>query len=207
MKRLFGGSRYASVTATTALVVVLGGTAYAAGVPGNSVGSLQLRTDAVSSSKVKDGTLRLRDFKPGQIPAGPAGPSGPAGPAGPKGADGAKGAAGPIGPAGPTGLQGPAGPASLPAIDYNVSGEFAIAAGKTNYGKVECDAGQYAIGGGVYSSGSGMTVDSSYPEGITGWNAWMRNDSGDARAFTLYVICTGASGVSAKTLAATGTTR
>src|SRR3954469_24594488 len=77
------------VIACFALLVVLGGTSYAAvqALPRNSVTSVQVR----------DHSLLARDFKAGQIPRGPAGPAGPAGPQGP---------AGPAGPAGPGGSSG-----------------------------------------------------------------------------------------------------
>ena len=84
------------VIACAALLVALAGTSVAAVsivIPRNSVGSLQLRPNAVNSSKVLNGSLLKADFRAGQIPAGPAGPQGPAGPAGPAGATGAAGAA------------------------------------------------------------------------------------------------------------------
>ncbi|MGZ4334742.1 MAG: hypothetical protein ACXVRJ_10795 [Gaiellaceae bacterium] len=82
------------VIASIALAIALGGTSYAAAVlPRNSVGTLQLKANAVVSSKVKNGSLLKADFKSGQIPAGAPGPAGPAGPAG---------AAGAVGPAGPS---------------------------------------------------------------------------------------------------------
>jgi hypothetical protein len=70
-----------------ALLIVLGGTGYAAvqALPRNSVTTVQ----------VKDHSLLARDFKAGQLPRGqpglpgPAGPQGPAGPTGPAGAAGA----------------------------------------------------------------------------------------------------------------------
>jgi len=204
MKRLFSGSRYANVTATMALVAVLGGTAYAAGLPSYSVGSLQLRTNAVTSAKVKDGTLRLKDFKSGQIPTGATGPAGPAGPAGPKGADGTRGATGttgaqgpvgPIGPAGTTGARGPAGPSTLPQLDYNSGAQITVANGQTATGSVECDAGMSVVGGGALSSDAGMTLDSSYPSGTSAWRVYMRNNSGAIRTFRVHVICTSASAV------------
>jgi hypothetical protein len=79
------------VTATLALFIALGGSAYAAGVlPTNSVGAKQIKKNAVTgkkikrnavtSSKVKNGSLSAADFKAGQIPAGKTGPAGPAGP-------------------------------------------------------------------------------------------------------------------------------
>ncbi len=83
----------AIVIACLALTVALGGTGYAAIVlPANSVGTKQLKNNAVNSIKVANGSLLKADFKAGQIPAGATGPEGPAGPAGPAGA------AGPAGP-------------------------------------------------------------------------------------------------------------
>jgi hypothetical protein len=75
------------VVACTALVFAMTGAGYAAGMQGpNTVGTKQLKKNAVISSKVKNGSLLRADFKSGQIPAGPQGPAGPAGPQGPPGA-------------------------------------------------------------------------------------------------------------------------
>lgn len=79
----------ALVVACVALFVALAGTGVAAVValvPNNSVGTAQLRNNAVVSAKVKDHSLAANDFANGQLPAGPAG------------ATGATGATGPIGP-------------------------------------------------------------------------------------------------------------
>jgi hypothetical protein len=72
------------VIACFALLIVLGGSGYAAvqALPRNSVTSVQ----------VKDRSLLARDFKAGQLPRGPAGPAGPAGPQGPAGPAGSSGA-------------------------------------------------------------------------------------------------------------------
>ena len=190
MKRLFHGSRYANVTATMALVLALCGTSYAAGVvlPRDSVGSAQVRADAISSAKVRDGGLLARDFRAGQLPAGPTGATGARGP------NGARGATGPAGPAGAIGPPGPAGPSTLPALDTKSGAAVRSAAGETTYGEADCDPGTYAVGGGVLSSNAGMTVDSSWPLfGGQGWNVWMRNESASDRTFIVYVICTSAS--------------
>jgi|SRR5436190_19703480 len=74
----------AMVIACLALLLVLGGTGYAA--------SQALPRNSVTSVQVKDHSLLARDFKSGQIPRGPAGPPGPAGPAGPAGPGGSSGA-------------------------------------------------------------------------------------------------------------------
>lgn len=71
---------------TIAVFLALGGTSYA--VARNSVGTPQLKNNAVTSAKVRDGALQAQDFAAGALlrgPRGPAGPQGQAGPAGPSG--------------------------------------------------------------------------------------------------------------------------
>ncbi len=82
----------ALVVASVALVVALGGTGYAAlKLPRNSVGASQIKKNAVTSVKIKNGSLRMADFQRGDAPAGA------------PGAPGAQGARGPEGPQGPAG--------------------------------------------------------------------------------------------------------
>ena len=57
----------AIVIACAALLIALGGVSYAAtALPRNSVGTAQLRNNAVVSSKVKNHSLLRADFKSGQ---------------------------------------------------------------------------------------------------------------------------------------------
>jgi hypothetical protein len=84
------------VVACVALLVALGGVGVAAtSLPRNSVGTLQLKPNAVTSSKVANGSLRQVDFAPGTLFAGPRDLQGVSGPAGGGGGSGA-----PSGPAG-----------------------------------------------------------------------------------------------------------
>ena len=131
MKKLFRRRPSpAMVIATMALLVALGGTGYAAtSLPIASVGTAQLKANAVVSSKVRNGSLLRVDFAAGQVPRGPAGAAGPAGPAGPSG---------PAGPAGPAGASATALWASV-----NSSGSFARSVGTTSAGRL--DVGQYEI--------------------------------------------------------------
>jgi hypothetical protein len=100
----------ANVVAYLALFVALGGTSYAAAsLPRNSVGPTQLKSNAVTSSKVKNGSLSTTDLSPKAI-ASLRGATGSAGAAGAPGATGPQGAAGPQGPVGPQGAIGPQGP-------------------------------------------------------------------------------------------------
>lgn len=60
------GSRcsYSNVAATLALVLAMGGGAYAAvTLPRNSVGNTQIRTGAVRSTEIRDGGVRSRDVR------------------------------------------------------------------------------------------------------------------------------------------------
>ena len=71
----------ALVVACVALLIALGGTSYATvvAIPANSVGTAQLKPEAVTAAKlarnavgtanVANGTLLREDFKPGQLPA------------------------------------------------------------------------------------------------------------------------------------------
>ena len=83
MKRTFGGTRYANITSTLALAVALGGTgAYAANsissrdIRNGQVKNADLASGAVTSTRVRDGSLRERDFKPGELPRGAKGDKG-----------------------------------------------------------------------------------------------------------------------------------
>ena len=93
---------YANVVATLALFVAMGGASYAAvTLPRNSVGSPQIRKNAVTGAKVKNKSLSAADFR-GSV-------KGPAGPVGSKGDTGAKGDAGATGPPGPVNGDLPSG--------------------------------------------------------------------------------------------------
>ena len=111
MTRMRRHLSYANVASTLALIMALGGTAYAgATLARNSVGSAQLkrggvansdiRNNAVTSAKIRNRAIRAADLAPGVVRVGATGPTGPAGPAGPTGATG------------PTGAQGEAGTAA-----------------------------------------------------------------------------------------------
>jgi hypothetical protein len=74
----------AMVVACLALAISLSGAAYAVStaLPRNSVGTVQLKNNAVNSAKVRNASLRAVDFAAGQIPVGPQGPAGPPGASG-----------------------------------------------------------------------------------------------------------------------------
>ena len=102
----------AMVVACTALLFALTGASYAAGMLGpNTVGTKQLKSNAVISSKVKNSSLLAADFKAGQLPQGPKGDKGDKGDSGAPGAPGAPGATGAPGAPGDPGVPGAPGSA------------------------------------------------------------------------------------------------
>lgn len=146
----------AMVVAVTALVLGLGGAAYAAipdgtgvihGCYQKSTGKLRvIDTDQdqtchpseVSLSWSQTGPQGPQGATGPQGPAGPVGPAGPAGPVGPAGATGpvgATGRVGPAGPAGPAGATGPAGPAGPEFVAVvGVNGDGSLFAKSTSPG-------------------------------------------------------------------------
>jgi hypothetical protein len=83
MARKLGTHLKSNVVGYLALFIALGGTSYAAvRLPAGSVGTKQLRANAVTSGKVMNRSLRATDFAPGTLRRGPRGSEGPPGPAG-----------------------------------------------------------------------------------------------------------------------------
>jgi hypothetical protein len=178
----------AMTVACLALIVALGGVSYAAGVlPSNSVGTKQLRKaavtkgklgrNAVTSSRVADGSLLANDFAAGQLRPGPQGPQGAQGPAGPQGPKGDPGAKGDPGQTGQQGLQGDRG---LPGV----SGYERVTVDKLSNPNLSvftsatatCPAGKVAVGGGgeilePTQAGTGVMLDASRPISSSTWMA------------------------------------
>lgn len=135
MRDLRARLTYANVMSSIAVFMVLGGSAYAATtLPKSSVGSKQIKSNAVTSVKVKDGSLLAKDFRTRQLATGPSGPKGADGQPGPKGADGTPGTNGARGTDGSNGTARayaevtPAG-GVIAAQSHNVTSVTRIAAG------------------------------------------------------------------------------
>jgi len=159
MSRLTSHLSYANVMATVAVFVAFGGVSYAAiTLPINSVGSKQIKKRAVKNSdlgknavttgKVKNGSLLSKDFKAGQLPAGATGLQGP------------KGLKGDTGDPGTNGTNG--------ATNVTVvRKDFPVGAGATAAAYAECPAGQRATGGGIAGSNGGSPKDRIVQSGPT----------------------------------------
>ena len=163
------------VLSTTALVVaVLGSTPLGEAareqlVPRASVGTAQLRANAVVSSKVRNRSLLAVDFRRGQLPSGAQGPAGPQGP---------------VGPQGPAGAPGVSGRQLASATSANDSSTFKTAS-------ATCPSGKQMLGGGVAITPSNASVPvaitSSYFHG-TAWVGAARETSPYAGSWIVNVI-------------------
>ena len=161
---------YANVTATLALFIALGGSSYAAlQLPKASVGAKQLKKNAVSSPKVKPGSLLASDFRRSQRAKlrGQRGPEGAQGPAGAQGIPGpTQGFAG-TNFAGAMASANPEGEHASHAVTIPTGGRLYV------FGRGTLDA-NCSVGGpraGLYVDGvpvpaSGM----DYPEGMPSTN-------------------------------------
>ncbi|MCU0258122.1 MAG: hypothetical protein MUF56_03775 [Solirubrobacteraceae bacterium] len=130
-----------NLVAYLALFVALGGTSYAAvNLPRNSVGTAQLKPSAVTSAKVKNGSLLAADFRRGQLRAGPQGAAGPAGPAGERGAAGERGPSEAYSVIGPSPVI--VGPTAVEVAGVNVpAGAYTLSATGFIYGTGEAAQG------------------------------------------------------------------
>ena len=84
LRRLRPQITYANVMATLAMFIALGGGAYAVTVPRNSVGSAQLKKNAVNARAVRDRSLTAKELRSGTLPVNVAGKSDDADPPTPK---------------------------------------------------------------------------------------------------------------------------
>jgi hypothetical protein len=119
---------YANVVATLALFVALGGASYAAvKIPANSVGSRELKRNAVGMKNLSPAAVAALRGKDGAN-----GSNGLPGRDGKDGADGAMGATGSTGATGSSGFVGPTGETGGGPTGYRPTGE--TGGGPTGYG-------------------------------------------------------------------------
>jgi hypothetical protein len=173
--------------AVTALIVALGGTSYAVVKPApRSVGSKELKRNAVTSAHIKANAIKSSDVKDGSL----------------TGKDVEESSLGPVAlatratnvdQAARAGLAG-----GLDRVLYRVATvtvPTAPAPGESTPGvaTARCDPGQLAVGGGVKLDDT-MSVEDTYPEGAAAWTANVNNDDITApRTATVYVVCIPAS--------------
>jgi len=189
LRRFLHGHRPspAMVVASIALLVALGGTGIAAvsNVPLFSVGTPQLKTNAVISKKVKNRSLLAVDFKQGQLPRGS------------RGFRGLRGLRGPSGPQGPAGVAAPGYVAEVSAqtggnvvstnstafVDLAGSSEtFSVPTGETAriYAVFSAETACFGGGGNPRQCGVRILVDGNELNPAVGTNfAFDSTDNGD----------------------------
>ena len=181
------------IVACLALAVSLGGTGIAAvsvALPRNSVGSAQLKNNAVTGVKVKNASLSRSDFVAGTLTRGPQGAQGPPGPSGPQGVKGDKG---------DKGDSGAIGDVTVHIATVNVPAHTAPGTWANRSVQANCDSTEKGVSGGSNWAGEGdtaqlITVLSTpiYDSGgkkVTGWRARGGNDTASAHDFQSYVVC------------------
>jgi hypothetical protein len=203
MKRLCSKLTYANVMVTILAFAVLGGgTAVAAThLSANSVGTKQIKTAAVTPSKLSAAAKGVL--------------TGPQGVQGPQGDTGAMGPSGPQGNRGPEGKRGIRGEdGSSAAIDvvtrYGELLELSTSASSSSY--AACDPGETVVGGGwsfaanrpdgqdymlqgnrpsVTEELYGLNIYPAPPDGgtATGWLVAFENNTGTTFGFRSYVLC------------------
>jgi hypothetical protein len=162
------------VVAFVALLVALAGTSYAAiQLPANSVGTKQLKKNAVNGKKVKNRSLKAADFAAGQLPKGPKGDQGPQGVQGVQGAKGEKGE--------------PGDPAPTPILTVRSASDVDSA-------EADCEIGEAALGGGAtVDTAGGFLTDSEPVSDIddvpVGWFAAAEQSPAADTNVTAWVVC------------------
>lgn len=135
MSRFIKRPSAALIVAVVALVMAMGGGAYAANsvLSNGSVGTAQLKRGAVTNPKIHQGAVtgaklsaNVRNKLNSKGQTGPQGPKGATGARGPKGPAGAPGQTGPQGPQGATGPQGPAGTPILFSSTQNCTSHLCL---------------------------------------------------------------------------------
>jgi hypothetical protein len=174
------------VTATIALVLAASGGAYAATqLPKNSVGSRELAPNAVSSSKVKNGSLVSKDFRAGQLPAGERGSQGLQGLQGPKGDNGDRGPSDAFNETSPFGQL-----TNLPAGSYQINGKAEFS-GATGLAAFDCTLTAAPTAGGAATTLDHSRATATTSTGTTDFALPLQATVTFAQAQNLSMNCVG----------------
>ena len=167
----------AMVVACIALTIALGGTAWAATLPRNSVGPAQLKRNAVTSIKVRNNSLTgadIRESRLGRVPSATRAVT----------ASTATSAT----TANSATMATTANSAPVSRLDYASATVTVPGTNTPTVGVVNCPTGLSATGGGakVADPVGGNLIDTN-PVGKTAWEA--RAFSNSATTMTVFVIC------------------
>lgn len=156
------------IAGAVAMVAALSSTGTA--VAGGLITTKQIKDSAITSAKVKNGTLTLKDFKSSERSK-------------------LVGATGATGPAGPMGAVGPAGVNAFNNATVVRSPSVLVAAYDIGTVVASCPSGKKVTGGGYFSS---IAIAASSQPDVTGtaWGAVINNsDNGIAVEVWAYAVC------------------
>lgn len=185
--------RPSTVIAAIALFAALGGTATAAVTLGrDSVGAREIKRAGVSSSEIRDRSVRVRDLHRAARPPTRAQIAQVAEDTmtSSEVLDALRGAVrGESGAPGAQGERGPAGP-GIQAIQTRQATSGDVAPGQTASWQVRCEAGERVLGGGGALPGATLLASIPLSGGDPeGWQVDVRNDSGSTGRVTAYALC------------------
>jgi hypothetical protein len=199
----------ALVISIVALIVALGGTSYAAlRLPANSVGTNQLKNNAVTTPKIKNGVVtgsKIKLSTLGTVPsasfANSAGTATTANSAGTAATANSAGTAKTANSATTATSANSATTATTATIATKIgalsyrSASFSVPVGARATGRVSCDPGTFAVGGGTTSPNetsfeTDFLIDSHPTAARTGWEATVENFAGaGALTETVVAVC------------------
>jgi len=187
------------LTVATLAIAVLGWTpvgeaARQAVFPPNSVGTVQLKTNAVTSPKIRNGSVAAIDVQKASLTAAHVKPGSLLAssfrtgqlPAGPKGDKGDKGDKGEKGEKGDTGGPG------LAAHQFLQGAQVSVAANGIGFATVTCPAGKRVLGGGGHVAGAVAGAGylwQSIPTSNTAWRVAYKNQTGSQISIWAYAVC------------------
>lgn len=163
---------FANVVSTLALFAALSGASYAAvAFPANSVGTRQLKRNAVTAGKLAAGAVAARNIAPGAI----------------TGSDINTATLGKV----PSAQVADQATAVARVVTVTAAGTAPV--GASAAATATCPAGLTVTGGGAsLSSEDNEFVNDSYPAGTTGWTADVFGGPSAGGTFTVFAICTAA---------------
>jgi hypothetical protein len=175
------------VVSIIALIVALGGTAYAGGLVGkNSVGTKQLRRNAVTTAKIHNGAITAKKLKKGLLVPHA------------QRADFANGASAAFTAGRASSATSAGSAAALTGVNVVRAGPFTNPhGGNVTYGEADCPAGQFVVSGGAWTIGTNAeAMNSSWPTrratddaAPDAWGVWMNNNEGNDNIFYVYATC------------------
>ena len=167
-QRMRFNKKAVGITAAVVTIAALSSTGTA--VAGGLITTKQIKDSAITSAKVKNGTLTLKDFKSSERSklVGPAGATGPMG---------------------PMGAVGPAGANATANVSYVQSPVVTVPAYDVGTVVAVCPAGKKATGGGYFSS-IAIAASSSPSANGASWGAVINNfDNSVPVEVWAYAVC------------------